>query len=642
MSLNRREFLHVMAVAAAAGMLPAGARAMGGKPGDAQLDISMYDMPMKGNVRLLHTTDTHAQLKPIFFREPNVNLGVGPAHGQRPHVVGKQLLESLAESGVKIEEGSPEAYAFTYLDFDEAAKKYGKVGGYAHIKTLVDRLRQQAGGRENTILMDGGDTWHGSATALWTRGMDMVEATNIMGVDVMSAHWEFTYQQEEVLRNMQAFKGEFVSNNTRLREDALFGDEYYELAEKYGHGLYDEDNLLPFKPYTIKTVNGNRVAVIGQTFPRMSNANPIANFPDWSFGLREEEMQDTVNHIQANENVAAIVVISHNGMDVDIKMAGRVSGIDAIFGGHTHDGMPAPTKVQRPDGGTCYVTNAGSNGKFVGVMDLDIKDGKLQDVHYRLLPVFANVLPADETMQQHIDNVYATVYDDSVIEARNPKFRVNPDRLGKTFGEILGEELAIAGDTLYRRGNFMGTWDQIIVNALREEHDAQIAMSAGVRWGTSVMAGEMITMERLMDETSLTYGETYRTELSGAQLKDIFEGIAENLFVVDPFLQSGGDMVRLGGIDYTINPSEALGNRITNMVLDDGTPIEMDKTYSVTGWAQVDTVGDGRLVWDIVADYLRREAKKNNGVVKLAKVNHPTLIGVNDDPGLADYPGKSV
>jgi sulfur-oxidizing protein SoxB len=639
MSLNRREFLHVMAVAAAAGMLPAGAKAMGGKPVDWKKE---YDMPLKGNVRLIHTTDSHAQLKPIHFREPNVNLGVGPAHAQRPHIVGKKLLESLAKDGVEIKEGSPEAYAFTYLDFDKAAKKYGKLGGYAHMKTLIDRLREQAGAG-NSIHMDGGDTWHGSATALWTRGMDMVEATNILGVDVMTGHWEFTYQQEEVLRNLNAFKGEYVSNNTRLREDALFGDEYRDMCEVHGgHGMYDEDNLLPFKPYTIKTLNGHRVAVIGQTFPRMSNANPIANFPDWSFGLREEEMQETVDHIKANENVAAIVVISHNGMDVDIKMAGRVTGIDAIFGGHTHDGMPAPTKVKRPDGGTCYVTNAGSNGKFVGVMDLNIKDGKLAGVEYRLLPVFANVLPADPTMQKFIDDLYMRKYDENVVEARNPKFRNNKDRLGKTYGEILGEELAIAGDTLYRRGNFMGSWDQIIVNALREEHNAQIAMSAGVRWGTSVMAGEMITMERLMDETSLTYGETYRTELTGAQLKDIFEGIAENLFVIDPYLQSGGDMVRLGGMDYTIEPNEALGNRITNMVLDDGTPIEMNKSYSVTGWAQVDTVGDGRLVWDIVADYLRREAKKNKGVVKLSKVNHPTLIGVDQDPGLADYAGKTM
>lgn len=454
MSLNRREFLHVMAVAAAAGMLPAGARAMGDKP----MDWKVYDTPMKGNVRLIHTTDNHAQLKPIFFREPNVNLGVGPAHGQRPHIVGKNLLKDLAANGVEIKEGSPEAYAFTYLDFENAAKKYGKVGGFAHLKTLIDNLRAQAGAG-NSIYMDGGDLWHGSGTALFTRGMVMVEASNLLGLDILTGHWEFTYQQEEVLRNINAFKGEYISNNTRLREDALFGDEYREMCDRHGgHGMYDEDNLLPFKPYTIKTINGQRIAVVGQTFPRLSNANPIANFPDWSFGLREEEMQATVNHIRENENVAAVVVISHNGMDVDIKMAGRISGVDAIFGGHTHDGMPVPTKVKRPDGGTCYVTNAGSNGKFVGVMDLDIQEGKLKGVNYKLLPVFANVLPADPAMSQFLDELCVRKYDQNIIEARNPKYRNNPARIGKTFGEIMSEELAIAGDTLYRRGNFMGTW----------------------------------------------------------------------------------------------------------------------------------------------------------------------------------------
>jgi sulfur-oxidizing protein SoxB len=633
MSLNRREFLHVMAMAAAAGMLPAGARAMSGKPGEWTGDANMYNAPMKGNVRLLHITDTHAQLKPIYFREPNVNLGVGPAYGKRPHIVGKQLLENV---GLKPD--TPEAYAFSYLNFDEAAAQYGKVGGFAHLKTLIDMLRDQAGGRQNTLLMDGGDLWHGSATALWTRGRDMVEASNILGLDIMTGHWEFTYKEHEMLGNLQAFDGEFLAQNIRIREDALFGDAYYEMAEKYGHGLYNEGELRAFKPYSVREINGNRVAVVGQAFPRTANANPQANFPDWSFGLREQELQETIDYIRANENVAAIVMISHNGMDVDIKMASRVNGIDAIFGGHTHDGMPIPTKVKTPEGGVCYVTNAGSNGKFVGVMDLDIQDGKLKGVDYRLLPVFANVLEADKDMQAFIDQLYTRTYDENVIEARRDEYKVNKDRLGKTYGEILGEELAVAEDTLYRRGNFMGTWDQILVNALREEHDTQIAMSAGVRWGTSVMQGEMITMERLMDETSLTYGETYRTELTGAQLKDIFEGICENLFVVDPYLQSGGDMARIGGLDYTCDPNETLGRRITNITLDDGTPVEPNKKYSVAGWAQVDSVGEGRLMWDVAADYLRR----NKGNLKLQKVNHPTLKGVKDNPGIADYAGKLI
>jgi sulfur-oxidizing protein SoxB len=378
--------------------------------------------------------------------------------------------------------------------------------------------------------------------------------------------------------------------------------------------------------------------VVGQAFPRTANANPQSNFPDWSFGLREDALQETVDKIRAEEKVAAVVMISHNGMDVDLKMASRVSGIDAIFGGHTHDGVAKTVPVKTPSGGVCHVTNAGSNGKFVGVMDLDIQNGKLRGVHYNLLPVFSNVLAADAEVDTFIKHLYTKKYDKNVVESRDPSRAYNKDRLGKTYGEIMNEELAVAEDTLYRRGNFMGTWDQIIVNALREEHDTQIAMSAGVRWGTSVLAGEMITMERVMDETSMTYGETYKSEVTGAQMKDILEGICENLFQKDPYLQSGGDMVRLGGMDYTCEPNASLGNRISEMRLDDGTPLEASKTYSVAGWAQVAAVGDGRLMWDVAADYLRNHKSD----MKLKKVNHPKLKGVKNNPGIEAYPGKMV
>ena len=634
MSLNRREFLHVMSMAAAAGMLPGTASAMSGtKQTGTPATMDMYNLPMKGKVRLLHITDTHAQLKPIYFREPNVNLGTGPAYGKLPHIVGHKLLEVY---GYK--ENSPLSYAFTFLNFQDAAEQYGKVGGFAHVKTLLDKLREQAGGRENTLTMDGGDLWHGSATALWTRGQDMVEASNILGIDIMTGHWEFTYKEPEVLRNIKQFKGEFLAQNVRVKEDSLFGDEYREMVDKYGVGLYNEDEARPFKPYTIKVVNGERIAVIGQAFPRTANANPQANFPDWSFGLRESALQQTVDKIRQQEKVAAIVMLSHNGMDVDIKMASRISGIDAIFGGHTHDGVAKIIPVKTPEGGVCHVTNAGSNGKFVGVMDLDIQNGKLRGVDYHLLPVFSNVLPADQEVNTFLDRLYATKYDKNIVESRRKELYYNKDRLGKTYGEILNEELAVAEDTLYRRGNFMGTWDQIIVNALREEHDTQIAMSAGVRWGTSVLAGETITMERVMDETSMTYGETYKSTVTGAQMKDILEGICENLFQKDPYLQSGGDMVRLGGMDYTCEPNANFGNRISDMRLDDGTPLEPNKTYTVAGWAQVDKVGEGRLMWDVTADYLRRH--KND--MKLKKINAPTLKGVKGNPGIEDYQGKMI
>ncbi len=637
MSLNRREFLHVMSLAAAAGMIPGSASAMSSKSSSksgSAATAAMYDLPMKGKVRLLHITDTHAQLKPVYFREPNVNLGTGPAFGQLPHVVGTKLLKKIG-----VAEGTPLAHAFSYLNFQDASAQYGKVGGFAYVKTLLDKLRESAGGQDNTITMDGGDLWHGSGTALWTRGQDMVEASNLLGVDIMTGHWEFTYEEKEVLANLGKFKGEFLAQNVRIKEDSLFGDEYREMTDANdGRGLYDEDDARAFKPYTIKIINGERIAVVGQAFPRTANANPQSNFPDWSFGLREDALQETVTHIRENEKVAAVVMISHNGMDVDIKMASRVNGIDAIFGGHTHDGVAKTIPVKTPEGGVCHVTNAGSNGKFVGCMDLDIKGGKLKGVNYTLLPVFSNVLSADKEVQTYIDHLYTKKYDKNVIESRNPDKYTNKNRLGKTYGEILNEELSVAEDTLYRRGNFMGTWDQIIVNSLREEHDTQIAMSAGVRWGTSVLAGEMITMERVMDQTSMTYGETYKSEVTGAAMKDILEGVCENLFQKDPYLQSGGDMVRLGGMDYTCEPNGKFGKRITDMRLDDGTPLEANKTYTVSGWAQVEAVGSGRLMWDVAADYLRNHKKST----KLKKVNNPTLKGVKNNPGIENYPGEMV
>lgn len=619
MAMNRREFMHVMAMAAAAGMLPNMAR--------AEKKADLYNMPKFGSVRIMHMTDCHAQLKPIYFREPNVNLGMGPAFGKLPHVVGDKLLKEL-----KIKPGSIEAHAFTYLNFTDAARKFGKVGGFAHIKTLLESLREQAGGRQNTLTIDGGDTWHGSGTALWTRGQDMVEATNLLGVDVMTGHWEFTYTQEEVFRNVSKFKGEFVAQNCLIKEDALFGDDYKALTAKYnGAGLYSEETRHAFKPYTIKDVGGHKIAVIGQAFPRLSNANPRSNFPDLTFGLQEEEMQATVDYIRSKEKPAAVIVISHNGMDVDIKMASRVTGIDAIFGGHTHDGVPVPIKVKNKSG-TTLVTNAGSNGKFIGVMDFDIKAGKVAGVQYKLLPVFANLLAADKEMDSYITNMRKTKYDDKVIEGRRSDNAFNKDRLGKTYEELLSEVCGVAGETLYRRGNFMGTWDQVIVNALREEHDTQIAMSAGVRWGTSILAGDNITFENIMDETSMTYGESYRTEMKGSQLKDAMEGIADNLFVADPYLQSGGDMARIGGLVYEIDPTQPLGKRISNVQLDDGTALDPNKSYTVAGWAQVEEIGSGRLIHDVVADYVRKHKE-----IKLDKVNHPRLRGVKNNPGVEDY-----
>jgi sulfur-oxidizing protein SoxB len=629
MALTRRDFIKVLGAGSAAGMV-AGCGSSSDSSSLASQD-NMYEVAKTGNARILHITDTHGNLLPNYFREPNVNLGFGATFGQLPHVVGNKLLKEI---GVK--PGSPEAYAFTYNNFEDLAQKYGKTGGFGQIKTVLDSLRDSAGGVQNTLTVDGGDTWQGSGTSLWTRGADMVEACNILGVDVMVGHWEFTYKETEVLKNVGFFKGDFLGQNVRILEDALMNDEYITMTEKFdGNGLYDEDEAIPFKPYVIKNVGGHRIAVIGQAFPRTSNANPQKYFfPDWSFGLREDEMSELVADIRANEKPDAVIVISHNGMDVDIKMASRVVGIDAIFGGHTHDGMPKPIEVKNA-GGMTVVTNAGCSGKYIGVMDLDIKDHKVVGYNYKMLPILTNFIKPDAHMVSFIDKMRNTKYDRNVVEARSSAMSNNASRVGKTYNEILTEKLCTTEQTLYRRGNFMGTWDQVLVNSLRAEYDADFAMSAGVRWGTSVPAGHDVTMEDLMTNTSMTYGETYVSELTGEQLKATLEGIAENLFVQDPYLQSGGDMVRMGGMDYTIEPAQGLGSRITNMRDDEGTPIDMKKTYKVSGWAQVNSVGNGRLMWDVAADYLRKQKH-----LDLKKINHPTIKGVNNNPGIENYAGK--
>ncbi len=630
--IDRRDFLKIMGLGAAATAAPIlSSRAFSG----STMPEGFYDLPLQGNVRILHITDVHGQLKPVYFREPNVNLGVGDAFGRPPHLVGKKLLDAMG-----LKPSTPESYAYTYLDFDAAALKYGRTGGFAHVKTLLDRLREQAGGRESTLTLDGGDLWQGSGTALWTRGVDMVEASNILGLDIMVGHWEFTYREEEVLSNVALFKGDFIGQNVRVKETSLFGEEYPKLVEKYdGRGLYDEDAGYAFQPYVIKEINGARIAVVGQAFPRTANANPQEFFPDWSFGLREDDMIELVQKIREDENPHAIVLLSHNGMDVDIKMAERVPGLNAVFGGHTHDGIPQPIKVKNVEGHECWVTNAGSNGKYVGVMDFDIQDGELKGMHYKMLPVITDWLPADKEMEAYINQMRQTKYDEKIIESRRSDLFYNKDRLGKTFEEILSEKLAIADRLLYRRGNFMGTWDQVLCNALRHEFGADVSLSAGVRWGTTTLKGDWITMEDVMTQCAMTYGETYVSEMTGAQIKDMLEGVADNLFDPDPYLQSGGDMVRVGGLDYTIDPGKKLGERISEVRLDDGQAIDPDKSYTVAGWATVNRTPEGRLMWDVVRDYILA-ARGPDNVLKLAKINHPKLVSVAANPGIADYPGE--
>lgn len=585
MTISRRDFLMAMQAAAVAGLAPKLALAKGGE--------GLYDAPKFGNVRLLHLTDIHAQLSPVHFREPNVNLGIGANKGKVPHLVGQHFLDHF---GVPLD--SRRSHAFTYLNYTEAAQEYGKLGGFAHLKTLIDQLREQAGAG-NSLLLDGGDLWQGSGTAYWTNGEDMVEASNRLGIDILTAHWEFTYPEEQIRKNLSAFKGEFVAQNVFLSDEAMF----------MGAEAYDEVSGRVFKPYTIRELGGKRVAIIGQAFPYTPIANPSYFIPDWRMGIRENEMQALVNEIRENEKVNAVVVLSHNGMDVDLKMASRVTGIDAILGGHTHDAVPQPTEVSNP-GGKTLVSNAGTNGKYVAVLDLDIGNNGVQGYEYKLLPVFSDLIKPDPDMVNFIQEVRAPYMDK------------------------LGEKLAIADELLYRRGNFNGTMDQVICDAQRKVLDAQISLSPGFRWGTTVLPGEHITMDDVMNATAITYPETYVREMSGADLKLIMEDVADNLFNKDPYYQQGGDMVRVGGMDYTCDPTGSMNGRISDMRLDNGEPIEANKMYKVAGWATVNSRAPGRPIWDVVADYLRSEK-----TVKIDKFNTPKLKNVADNPGIADYAG---
>jgi sulfur-oxidizing protein SoxB len=546
MGFSRREFMQVLAVASATGMALDHRDVLAAAPGAGE---RLYDVPKFGNVSFLHFTDCHAQLTPIHFREPSVNLGVADAVGRPPHLVGEKLIKHF-----KLKPGSAQAHAFTYLDFTQAAKTYGKVGGFAHLATLVKQLKAS---RPHALLLDGGDTWQGSATSLWTNGQDMVDACKLLGVNMMTSHWEHTFGAKRVQEIVEKdLKGnmEFLAQNIKTTD---FED-------------------MVFKPYALREMNGVQVAVIGQAFPYTPIANPRYMVPDWTFGIQDEHMQ----------------------------MAGRVRGVDAILGGHTHDGMPAPTIVKN-GGGETLVTNAGSNSKFLGVLDFDVRGGKVQGYRYKLLPIFSNLLAADAPMQAFIDGVRAP------YKAR------------------LEEPLAVTEDLLYRRGNFNGSWDQVICDALMQNKGADIAFSPGVRWGTSLLPGDTITFERMMDQMALTYPATTLNNFTGEQIKGILEDVADNIFNPDPYYQQGGDMVRVGGLQYTVSPTAPMGQRIQNMTLKDK-PVEASKTYKVAGWASVQEGVQGEPIWDVVAGYLR-----NQKVIKNTRVNVPRITGMDGNPGIA-------
>ena len=577
MNLSKRDFMQVLGAASVAGM------GLGryAEADAATAQAGLYDIAPFGNVSLLHMTDCHAQLKPIYFREPSVNIGIDSMQGQLPHLVGEHLLK---RAGVR--PGTALAHAYTYLDFEGAARRYGKVGGFAHLATLVRQLKAS---RPGSLLLDGGDTWQGSATALWTNAQDMVDACKLLGVDIMTGHWEFTYGMERVKEIVEKdFQGriDFLAQNVKTAD---FGDPV-------------------FKPYVIREINGIPCAIIGQAFPYTPIANPRYLVADWSFGIQDENMQKMVDEARG-KGAQVVVVLSHNGMDVDLQMAQRVRGIDAIFGGHTHDGVPLAVPVSNA-GGKTLVTNAGSNGKFLGVMDFDVKGGKVTDFRYRLLPVFANQLKADPEMDALITRV------------RQP------------YEAKLAEKLAVTDGLLYRRGNFNGSWDQLICDALMEVQGAEIAFSPGFRWGTSLLPGATITRELMMDQLAITYPYATVNDMTGETIKTVLEDVADNLFNPDPYYQQGGDMVRVGGLSYTCDPAQKMGARISEMRLG-GKAVEAGKTYKVAGWAPVAAEARNapgvQPVWDVVESWL----KSQGGRVKQRKPNMPRLVGLKGNSGLA-------
>jgi sulfur-oxidizing protein SoxB len=520
-----------------------------------------------GNVSLIHVTDIHAQLKPIFFREPEINIGVGDNRGQVPHVTGSDFRKLYG-----IDDGSASAYALSYNDFTALAQGYGRVGGLDRVATVVNHIRSD---RPDALLLDGGDTWHGSYTCHHTAGQDMVNVMNTLRPDAMTFHWEFTLGSNRITEIVEKLPFAALGQN-------IFDSEWDEPADL-------------FPPYKFFDTGGVKVAVIGQAFPYMPIANPGWMFPEYSFGIRDENMQVMVNEVRA-QGAELVVCLSHNGFDVDKQMAGIVKGIDVILSGHTHDALPEPVLI-----GKTIIVASGSNGKFVSRVDLDVRSGQMMGFRHKLIPIFSDVITPDAEMSK-------------VIDAQRSPFE-------KQLNEVIGQ--TSDDQTLYRRGNFNGTWDDLICNALIEEREADIALSPGVRWGPSILPGQDITREDIWNVTAMSYGEAYKTEMTGEFLHIILEDVADNLFNPDPYYQQGGDMVRVGGLGYRIDINKPQGQRITEMtLLKTGDKIDPAKTYNVAGWASVNEGTEGPKIWDVVENHIRKQ-----GTISLDPNNSVEVIG---------------
>ncbi len=540
--ISRREF--VVAAAAAASLAAASGRSLAQAASSGKLtqdDLLRFDAV--GKVTLLHLTDTHAQLNPIYFREPSVNLGVGETKGLPPHVTGAAFLHKF-----KIKPDSPQAYALTSEDFVALAKAYGRMGGFDRIATLVKAIRAERGD-DNVLLLAGGDELQGSWTSLKTKGEDVLSTLKALKLDAMVGHWEFTYGADRVKEIADAGPFAFLAQNIRSVE---WQEEVFPAAKVFERG-------------------GAKIAVIGQAYPRTPIANPRWMIPDWEFGLREDDLRKQVESARSG-GADVVVLLSHNGFDVDRKMAGRVKGIDVILTAHTHDAIPTAIEVDKT-----LLIASGSHGKFLSRLDLDVRDGKVAGYRFGLIPVFSDAITPDAEMAK------------LVTDARAP------------YAAELAREIGRTESVLYRRGNFNGTLDDVICQAMIEQRDVEIALSPAFRWGTSLLPGDPITFEAISNATAVTYPNCYRSTMTGKQFKDVLEDVADNIFNPDPYFQGGGDMVRLGGVGYAIDVGQPIGKRISNLtLLKSGASIEADKSYTVAGWASVNQNVEGPPIWELV------------------------------------------
>ncbi len=546
--MNRREFIQFLLAGYASGII---------KPSFASDEVN-YKVPAYGNLRLLHITDTHAQLDPMYFREPDYNIGVGTNKNKPPHVVGKKLLDiySISSDFYK--------YAYSHLDFNYLAREFGKFGGYAYLKSVIDNLRADV---NNSLLLDGGDTWQGSGLSLIENGADMVEASNMLGVDIMTGHWEFTFGESIFTKNIKNFNGDFIAQNIKLTEEAIFN----------GLEPIDENDHY-VKPYVIKKFGNHNIVVIGQAFPYTPIANPKRMIPNLTFGIREAELQELIEKIKKEVDPSLIVLLSHNGVDVDKKMAEKVKGLDIILGGHTHDVLPRPIEVYNNNSRTIII-NSGCNGKFISLIDLRLSKNSFE-YNYKLLPIMSNRINPSMDMSNFIDAVK------------------KPHK--KHLDEIVGQ----TNIDLYRRGNFNGTFDDLLCESMQNMLDSEICLSPGFRWGPTILAGENIKMSDIYSHTAITYPNVYRREMTGETIKNILEDVADNLFNPDPYFQQGGDMVRTRGLSYNISPSQSQYNRISNIRDSNDKLLKNNKKYIVSGWASVNSIESGKPIWDITREYL--------------------------------------